>query len=92
MLGMFVPLQESLEALVNCVVHRVGVVPGKPIAAVTIYKCFLRWKSFEADKTGVFDRVIQMIGSAFEVCHFIFLFFSRIHKELYSTENYILFF
>ncbi|XP_078175119.1 myosin-6-like isoform X2 [Carex rostrata] len=57
---------ESLEALINCVVHRVGVVPGKPIAAVTIYKCFLRWKSFEADKTGVFDRVIQMIGSAFE--------------------------
>ncbi|KAF3335218.1 myosin-6-like protein [Carex littledalei] len=62
----FLPLQESLEALINCVAHRVGVVPGKPIAAVTIYKCLLRWKSFEAEKTGVFDRVIQMIGSAFE--------------------------
>jgi hypothetical protein len=63
----FRPIQESLEALINCVVHRVGVVPGKPVAAITIYKCFLRWKSFEADKTGVFDRVIQMISSAFEV-------------------------
>ncbi|KAJ4805624.1 Myosin [Rhynchospora pubera] len=57
---------ESLEALVNCVVQRVGVVPGKPIFAITIYKCLLRWKSFEADKTSVFDRVIQMTSSAFE--------------------------
>jgi hypothetical protein len=65
--GYFLPIQESLEALINCVVHRVGVVPGKPVAAVTIYKCFLRWKSFEANKTGVFDSVIQMISSAFEV-------------------------
>lgn len=39
----------------------------KPIAAFTIYKCLLHWKSFEAERTNVFDRLIQMIGSAIEV-------------------------
>ncbi|KAF6164990.1 hypothetical protein GIB67_005359, partial [Kingdonia uniflora] len=29
-------------------------------------KCLLHWKSFEAERTSVFDRLIQMIGSAIE--------------------------
>lgn len=39
----------------------------KPVAAFTIYKCLLHWGLFEAEKTSVFDRLIQLIGSAIEV-------------------------
>lgn len=51
----------------ECLIKDVGFSQGKPVAAFTIYKCLLHWKSFEAEKTSVFDRLIQMIGSAIEV-------------------------
>ncbi|KAK7393335.1 hypothetical protein VNO78_21888 [Psophocarpus tetragonolobus] len=57
---------ESVDALVNCVMKNIGFHHGKPVAAFTIYKCLLHWKSFEAERTSVFDRLIQMIGSAIE--------------------------
>ncbi|XP_022953483.1 myosin-6-like [Cucurbita moschata] len=58
--------QENVDALISCVMNNTGFSNGKPIAAFTIYKCLLHWKSFEAEKTSVFDRLIQMIGSAIE--------------------------
>lgn len=57
---------ENVDALINCVMQDVGFSQGKPVAAITIYKCLLHWKSFEAERTSVFDRLIQMIGSAIE--------------------------
>lgn len=60
-------LQENVDNLIQCVAKDVGFDKGKPVAAVIIYKCLLQWKSFEAEKTSVFDRLIQMIGSAIEV-------------------------
>ncbi|CAA6655402.1 unnamed protein product [Spirodela intermedia] len=57
---------ESVDALINCIVQNVGFSQGKPVAAFTIYKCLLHWKSFEAEKTSVFDHLIQTIGSAIE--------------------------
>ncbi|KAF5736685.1 myosin-6-like [Tripterygium wilfordii] len=56
--------QESVDALIKCVTENVGFSQGKPIAAFSIYKCLLHWRSFEAEKTTVFDRLIQIIGSA----------------------------
>ncbi|MQM03569.1 hypothetical protein Taro_036360 [Colocasia esculenta] len=58
---------ESVDALISCVAQNVGFSQGKPVAALTIYKCLLQWKSFEAEKTAVFDRLIQLIGFAIEV-------------------------
>ncbi|KAL9256546.1 Myosin-7-like protein, partial [Drosera capensis] len=58
--------RESLSILLNCVAEDLGFSQGKPVAAFTIYKCLLHWKSFEMDKTNVFDRLIQLIGSAIE--------------------------
>ncbi|XP_010490294.1 PREDICTED: myosin-13-like [Camelina sativa] len=58
------PQHEDVDALINCVTINVGFSQGKPVAAFTIYKCLLHWKSFEAEKTNVFDRLVQMIGSA----------------------------
>lgn len=57
---------ENVDSLINCVVKDIGFSQGKPVAAFTIYKCLLYWKSFEAERTSVFDRLIQMIGSAIE--------------------------
>ncbi|CAN8273523.1 unnamed protein product [Cochlearia groenlandica] len=58
---------ENVDALINCVMKNIGFNQGKPVAAFTIYKCLLHWKSFEAARTNVFDRLVQMIGSAIEV-------------------------
>ncbi|KAF3436048.1 hypothetical protein FNV43_RR23140 [Rhamnella rubrinervis] len=57
---------ENVDALINCVMKNIGFSHGKPVAAFTIYKCLLNWKSFEAERTSVFDRLIQMIGSEIE--------------------------
>ncbi|XP_042453154.1 myosin-6-like [Zingiber officinale] len=57
---------ESVDALISCVSRNIGFSQGKPVAALTMYKCLLHWKSFEAERTSVFDRLIQMIGSAIE--------------------------
>ncbi|XP_059432399.1 myosin-6-like isoform X3 [Corylus avellana] len=57
---------ENVDALISCVMKNIGFSHGKPVAAFTIYKCLLHWKSFEAERTSVFDRLIQMIGSAIE--------------------------
>lgn len=60
-------VQENVDSLIKCVRQYLGFSHGKPIAAFTIYKCLLHWRSFEAERTSVFDRLIQMIGSAIEV-------------------------
>lgn len=65
-LVLFVP-QENVDALITCVTQNIGFSQGKPVAAFTIYKCLLHWKSFEAERTNVFDRLVQMIGSQIEV-------------------------
>lgn len=66
-------LQENIDALINCVTNNIGFSHGKPVAALTIYRCLLHWKSFEAERTSVFDRLIQMIGSAIEVTGYIMI-------------------
>ncbi|XP_062213114.1 myosin-6-like [Phragmites australis] len=57
---------ESVEALINCIVENVGFSEGKPVAAITIYKCLLHWRIFETDKTNVFDRLIQIFSYAMQ--------------------------
>ncbi|KAG6436833.1 hypothetical protein SASPL_101735 [Salvia splendens] len=59
-------VQESVDTLIRCVKKDVGFSEGKPVAALTIYKCLFHWRSFEAERTNVFDLLIQIIGSAIE--------------------------
>ena len=63
--------QENVDALIKCVTQYLGFSQEKPVAAFTIYKCLLHWRSFEAERTSVFDRLIQMIGSALEVTYLL---------------------
>ncbi|CAA3019655.1 myosin-6 isoform X1 [Olea europaea subsp. europaea] len=58
--------RENIDALIRCMPENLGFSEGKPVAAFTIYKCLVHWKSFEAERTSVFDRLIQIIGSEIE--------------------------
>ncbi|KAL4195257.1 hypothetical protein AMTRI_Chr05g63720 [Amborella trichopoda] len=58
--------QENQDLLIKCISQDLGFAGGKPIAACIIYKCLLHWRSFEVERTSVFDRIIQNIGSAIE--------------------------
>ncbi|KAF9680424.1 hypothetical protein SADUNF_Sadunf06G0119800 [Salix dunnii] len=59
--------QENQDLLIKCVSQNLGFSGGKPVAACVIYKCLLHWRSFEVERTTVFDRIIQAIASAIEV-------------------------
>ncbi|KAK9062651.1 hypothetical protein SSX86_019839 [Deinandra increscens subsp. villosa] len=65
-LGEALDHQENVEALIECVTKDVGFSEGKPIAAFTIYKCLINWRSLEAERTSIFDRLIKMISLAIE--------------------------
>nr|GMD55840.1 myosin-11 isoform X1 [Ipomoea batatas] len=58
--------QENQDLLVRCIAQNLGFSGNKPIAACIIYKCLLQWRSFEVERTSVFDRIIQTIGHAVE--------------------------
>ncbi|XP_061944773.1 myosin-9 isoform X1 [Populus nigra] len=58
--------QENQELLIRCVAQHLGFAGNRPIAACIIYKCLLQWRSFEVERTSVFDRIIQTIGHAIE--------------------------
>ncbi|KAL4335840.1 hypothetical protein GQ457_07G039760 [Hibiscus cannabinus] len=59
--------QENQDLLIKCISQNLGFSGSKPIAACVVYKCLLHWRSFEVERTTVFDRIIQMIASAIEV-------------------------
>ncbi|KAK4759356.1 hypothetical protein SAY87_022487 [Trapa incisa] len=58
--------QENQDLLIRCIVQHLGFTKNRPIAACIIYKCLLHWRSFEVERTSVFDRIIQTIGHAIE--------------------------
>lgn len=64
--------QENQELLIRCISQHLGFSGNRPVAACIIYKCLLQWRSFEVERTSVFDRIIQTIGHAIEVCNIQF--------------------
>ncbi|GAB4855374.1 hypothetical protein Ancab_023997 [Ancistrocladus abbreviatus] len=58
--------QENQELLIRCIAQHLGFAGNRPIAACIIYKCLLHWRSFEVERTSIFDRIIQTIGHAIE--------------------------
>lgn len=53
--------------LIRCIAQHCGFSGNRPVAACIIFKCLLNWRSFEVERTSVFDRIIQTIGHAIEV-------------------------
>ncbi|GAB4841690.1 hypothetical protein Ancab_022412 [Ancistrocladus abbreviatus] len=58
--------QENQDLLIRCVAQQLGFAKGRPIAACIIYKCLRQWRSFEVERTSIFDRIVQTIGQAIE--------------------------
>ncbi|XP_022892536.1 myosin-11-like isoform X1 [Olea europaea var. sylvestris] len=58
--------QENQELLIRCIGQHLGFAGNRPIAACIIFKCLLQWRSFEVERTSIFDRIIQTIGHAIE--------------------------
>ncbi|KAM0846126.1 hypothetical protein ACQ4PT_055878 [Festuca glaucescens] len=58
--------QENQDLLIRCIAQHLGFAGNRPVAACIIYKCLLHWRSFEVERTSVFDRIIQTIGHAIE--------------------------
>lgn len=58
--------QENQDLLIRCISQHLGFAENRPIAACMIYKCLLHWRSFEVERTSIFDRIIQTIGHAIE--------------------------
>ncbi|CAN6478842.1 unnamed protein product [Victoria cruziana] len=58
--------QENQELLIKCISEDLGFTGSRPVAACIIYKSLLQWRSFEVERTSVFDRIIQKIGQAIE--------------------------
>ena len=54
------------ERLLRSLSSDMGFQKGRPLAAIVIFRCCLQWRSFQADKTSIFDRVIHAIGRQVE--------------------------
>ncbi|AQK62955.1 Myosin-12 [Zea mays] len=58
--------QENHDALIKSMVEDRRFDDKKSAAACIVYKSLLHWHSFEAEKTNIFDRIIQIIRSSVE--------------------------
>ncbi|KAK9128425.1 hypothetical protein Syun_017222 [Stephania yunnanensis] len=58
--------QENHDVLIKCLLEDKRFDKKRPAAACIVYKALLQWRSFEADKTNIFDRIIQAIRSSVE--------------------------
>ena len=51
------------EKLLAAIGDNLGFASGRPVAAVVVFRCCLQWKTFQADRTPLFDRIIATMGS-----------------------------
>lgn len=51
------------EKLLAAIGDNLGFQAGRPVAAVVVFRCCLQWKTFQADRTPLFDRIIATMGS-----------------------------
>ncbi|CAD6231117.1 unnamed protein product [Miscanthus lutarioriparius] len=58
--------KQQQELLIKCLSEDLGFSIGRPIAAYLIYRCLVHWRSFEEERTVVFDRIIQKITATLE--------------------------
>jgi myosin V len=66
--------QNIQELLIKCLSEDLGFSISRPIAAYLIYRCLIHWRSFEEERTTVFDRITQKITAAFEVSGRLYAF------------------
>ncbi|XP_021886846.1 myosin-12-like [Carica papaya] len=57
---------ENHDVLIKCLMEEKRFDKNKSVAACIVYKALLHWRSFEAEKTNIFDRIIHTIRSSVE--------------------------
>lgn len=57
------------EKLLSILRQDLGFHNEKPVAAVLVFRCCLQWKSFQADRTPIFDRINATMGEQVEECN-----------------------
>ncbi|WZY81644.1 hypothetical protein YC2023_028028 [Brassica napus] len=58
--------KESHDVLLICLTEERRFDNGRSVAAWIIYKTLLQWRSFELEKTNIFDRIVHKIRSSIE--------------------------
>ncbi|PSS10051.1 Myosin-12 like, partial [Actinidia chinensis var. chinensis] len=58
--------QENHDVLIKCLTEDKQFDESRPVAACIVYRSLLQWRSFEAEKTNIFDRIIQTIRFSIE--------------------------
>ncbi|GAB4821968.1 hypothetical protein N2152v2_009014 [Parachlorella kessleri] len=58
---------QDQERLLSTITEQLGFHHGRPVAALTIFRCCLQWKTFQAERTPLFDRIIAAMGSQVEL-------------------------
>jgi myosin-5 len=54
------------EKLMACVAEEIGFHKERPLAACIIFRSLLHWEAFNAERTNVFDRIINTMGGLLE--------------------------
>jgi myosin-5 len=52
--------KQEEEKLLTALASPMGFHKGKPLAALVVFRACLQWRAFQADRTSVFDRIIQV--------------------------------
>ncbi|CAH2059870.1 unnamed protein product [Thlaspi arvense] len=58
--------QESHDLLITCLTDERRFDNDRSVAAWIVYKALLQWRSFETEKTNIFDRIVHKIRSCIE--------------------------
>ncbi|GAV69100.1 Myosin_head domain-containing protein/IQ domain-containing protein/DIL domain-containing protein/Myosin_N domain-containing protein [Cephalotus follicularis] len=58
--------QENHEVLIKCLMEDKRFHKNRPVTACIVYKVLLQWRSFEAEKTNIFDKIIHAIRTSIE--------------------------
>lgn len=59
--------QESHDALLKCLTEDKRFEKNRPAVACIVYKSLLHWRSLEAEKTHIFDKITHAFRSSIEV-------------------------
>nr|ABN08189.1 Dilute [Medicago truncatula] len=58
--------QESHDALLKCLMEDKRFEKNRPAVSCIVYKSLLHWRSFEAEKTHIFDKITHTIRTSIE--------------------------
>ncbi|XP_020571347.1 protein OPAQUE1-like [Phalaenopsis equestris] len=59
--------EENYDLLFGIINGKLGFKDGKPVAACILYRCLLHWRAFEAERTAIFDSIIEAINNVLQV-------------------------